>query len=344
MATNVGIVGASGYSGELLVRLLLRHPEVTLKRVTSRQHAGKPVGSVIPELRGQAADLAFSDSDPRALVADSETDVFFLALPHGVSSSFAGPLVESGRKVIDLSADFRLNSAALYREYYGAEHPLPDLLGRAAYVLPELTPDESWKNTTLAASPGCYPTSVLVPLVPLLRGKVLGARGISIVAFSGVSGAGRKLSEDFLFCERAESAKAYGIPRHRHLSEIEEQLSSAAGNKVVVQFVPHLAPMRRGIATTIIAPAEGRSVDDLYACWREAFDGRPFVQVLPSGRTPDTSHVTGSNRVDLSAVLDERTGNFVITSALDNLMKGAGGQAVQIMNLWLGFGETEGLL
>ncbi len=341
---NVGIIGASGYSGELLVRLLLRHPRVTVTRVTSRQHAGKPLAEVIPELRGRDSSLTFVDSDPAVLAADSGVDLWFLALPHGVAASFAEPLVAAGKKVIDLSADFRLDSPEIYRRYYGGKHPAPDLLARSVYVLPELNPLQDWENAPLAAAPGCYPTSVLIPLIPLLANRVLSGRGISITSFSGVSGAGRKVAEDFLFCERAESAKAYGIPHHRHLSEIEERLSAAAGTEVVVQFVPHLAPMRRGIATTIVTPANGASLEALYDSWRKAFKGRPFVHLLPPGTTPDTRLVTGTNRIDLSAVYDERTDNFVIVSAEDNLMKGAGGQAVQIMNLWLGYDETDGLL
>ncbi len=341
---NVGIVGASGYSGELLVRLLLGHPRVSLARVTSRQHAGKGVAEVIPELRGRDSGLTFVDSDPDALAGDAAVDLWFLALPHGVAASFAVPLVAAGRKVIDLSADFRLNSPEVYRHYYGSEHPAPDLLAKSVYVLPEFTPADSWKQTPLVAAPGCYPTSILLPLLPLLGEKLLSGRNISIASFSGVSGAGRKVAEDYLFCERAESAKAYGIPHHRHLSEIEEQLGVAAGAPVVVQFVPHLAPMRRGIATTIVTPANGTSLEALYACWRRAYEGRPFVHLLPPGQTPDTRLVTGTNRLDLSAVYDERTDNFVIVSAEDNLMKGASGQAVQIMNLWSGYEETDGLL
>src|SRR5690606_23560679 len=195
--------------------------------------------------------------------------LFFLALPHGVAAGFARPLVAAGKKVIDLSADFRLTSPELYRTYYGQEHPDPELLARSVYVLPELT--EGWENTPLVASPGCYPTGVLVPLLPLMRAKLIPARGIVISSYSGVSGAGRKVAESFLYCERAESSKAYGLRRHRHLSEMEEQLSAAAGEEVVLQFTPHLAPMRRGIATTIIVPAGGRSLDELYACWRENY-------------------------------------------------------------------------
>ena len=341
---NVGIVGASGYSGEVLVKLLLGHPQVKLTAVTSRQHAGKPVSALIPSLRGTAADqLKFSDSDAKALAARNDIDLWFLALPHGAAADFAKALVPAGRKVVDLSADFRVADLATYEKYYGAHHA-PELLPTAKFVLPELT-DPKWKaELKLAAAPGCYPTSTLVPLLPLLKAGVVSREHIVVNSFSGVSGAGKKLEETYLYVERTESAKAYGLTKHRHLAEIEEQLSAAAGAKIVLQFNPHLAPMRRGIATTITVPAaKGATIESLYAAWRAAYAGRSFVAILPSGETPDTAHTVGTNRVDISAVLDARTGNFVITSALDNLVKGASGQAVQIMNLWLGLPETAGL-
>lgn len=341
---NVGIVGASGYSGEVLVKLLLGHPQVKLTAVTSRQHAGKPVSALIPALRGTAADqLKFSDSDAKALAARQDIDLWFLALPHGAAADFAKALVPAGRKVVDLSADFRIADLATYEKYYGPHHA-PELLPSARFVLPELT-DPQWKaELKLAASPGCYPTSALVPLLPLLQAGVVCREHIVVNSFSGVSGAGKKLEETYLYVERTESAKAYGLTKHRHLAEIEEQLSVATGAKIVLQFNPHLAPMRRGIATTITVPAaKGATIESLYEAWRAVYAGRPFVAILPSGETPDTAHVTGTNRVDISAVHDTRTGNFILTSALDNLVKGASGQAVQIMNLWLGLPETTGL-
>jgi len=342
---NVGIVGASGYSGEVLVKTLLGHPQVKLTAVTSRQHAGKPVAQIIPALRGTAAEqLKFIDSDPAAIAARNDVDLWFLALPHGAAADFAKVLVPAGRKVVDLSADFRIADLATYEKYYGAHHA-PALLPQTRFVLPELT-DAKWRaEIKLAAAPGCYPTSTLVPLAPLLKAGVVTREHIVVNSFSGVSGAGKKLDEMYLYVERTESAKAYGLVKHRHLAEIEEQLSAFAGAKIVLQFNPHLAPMRRGIITTITMPtAPGATIESLYAAWKSAYAGKPFVSILPSGETPDSAHVTGTNRVDISAVLDARTGNFVITSALDNLVKGASGQAVQIMNLWLGLPETAGLL
>jgi N-acetyl-gamma-glutamyl-phosphate reductase len=342
---KVGIVGASGYSGEVLVKLLLSHPHVTLAAVTSRQQAGKTLSSVIPALRGTAADqMKFIGSDAAELAARTDIELWFLALPHGTAADFAKVLVPAGRKVIDLSADFRVADLATYEKYYGKHHA-PELLPLARYVLPELT-DPKWKSEIkLAAAPGCYPTSVLVPLAPLLKSGVVTREHIVANSFSGVSGAGKKTEEQYLFVERAESARAYGLTKHRHLAEIEEQLSASVGAPIILQFNPHLAPMRRGIATTITVPAApGATIEKLYAAWSAAYAGRPFVSLLPAGETPDTAHTTGTNRVDMSAVHDARTGNFVITAAEDNLVKGASGQAVQIMNLWCGFPETAGLV
>lgn len=339
---KVGIVGASGYSGELLVRLLLGHPNVELSAVTSRSSAGKPLSQVIPSLRGSDRGLVFIPSDAAALAA-MDIPLWFLALPHGAAAEFAKVLVAAGRRVIDLSADFRISDLATYERYYGRHHA-PELLPVARFVLPEVTAPAWRTEAKLVAAPGCYPTSVIVPLAPLLRDGVVSKEHIVANSFSGVSGAGKKVEEMFLFVERAESAKAYGLVKHRHVAEIEEQLSLKAGSPVVLQFNPHLAPMRRGIATTITVPAKNASIEALYASWRAAYASSPFVQLLPSGETPDTAHVVGTNRIDMSAVLDPRTGNFVITAAEDNLVKGASGQAVQIMNLWCGFAETAGLV
>lgn len=343
---KTGIIGASGYGGELLVRLLARHPQVELAQVTSR-NPGRLVADVIPVLRGACPELRFTLSDPAA-VAASDVDLWFLALPHGVAAEYAKPLVAAGKRVIDLSADFRLNSPAIYKDYYKHEHPAPELLAGAPYVLPELerlAGRNDWRQASLIACPGCYPTSVLVPLAPLLRAGIVESAGIVVNSYSGVSGAGKKADEFYSYCERTESLLPYGAPRHRHLSEIEEQLGLHAGREVVLQFTPHLAPVRQGILTTIVARAAG-NLDDLYSTWNAAYPAAstPFVQVLPSGTFPETRHVVGTNRADISAVHDPRTGNFVITSAIDNLWKGASGQAIQIMNLVNGWDETTGLL
>ena len=340
---KVGIIGASGYSGEVLVKLLLGHPHVTLAAVTSRSNAGKPLASVIPAVRGADRGLKFTDSDPVAAAA-SDIALYFLALPHGAAATYAKALVPAGKRVIDLSADFRIADLAVYQEYYG-EHHAPELLPKARFVLPELTAPAWKEEASLVAAPGCYPTSILVPLVPLLKAGIVTREHIVVNSYSGVSGAGKKVEETYLFVERAESTKAYGLVKHRHVAEVEEQLAVHAGPPTIIQFNPHLAPMRRGIATTITVPAaKGATIESLYEAWRSVYGSAPFVQLLPSGETPDTAHTIGTNRVDMSAVYDPRTGNFIITSAEDNLMKGASGQAVQIMNLWCGFPETAGLI
>jgi N-acetyl-gamma-glutamyl-phosphate reductase len=339
---KVGVVGASGYAGETLVRLLLGHPGVELAAVTSRAHAGKPLAQVMPAMRGIDRGIVFVASDAAALAA-SDIPLFFLALPHGTAAEFAKALVAAGKRVIDLSADFRIADLAAYERYYGKHHA-PELLAKARYVLPELTAPDWKKGPSIIASPGCYPTSILVPLVPLLRDNVVTREHIVVNSLSGVSGAGRKVDEAYLYVERTESAKAYGLVKHRHLAEIEEQLALLTGAKTIIQFNPHLAPMRYGIATTITVPGmPGATTELLYASWKKAYAKAPFIQVLPSGETPDTAHVVGTNRVDMSAVLDPRTGNFIITSAEDNLVKGTAGQAIQTMNLWYGLEETAGL-
>ncbi len=340
---QVGVIGASGYSGVELLRLLSRHPHMEVSLATSRQFAGQLVEDAHPKLRGMLDGLAFCSSDPASLASESGVAAFFLALPHGVAAEFARPLYDAGRVVIDLSADFRLGSPEAYREFYGTDHPDLKLLEAGAYVIPEIHGMDGLLDHRLFACPGCYPTSIQIPLTPLLQAGLVSSEDIVVNSMSGVSGAGKKLVENYLYCERAESAVVYGVPKHRHLSEIEEQLSAAAGCPVVIQFCPHLAPMKRGIVSTISVRSEG-SLDAVYDCWEAAYGHAPFVSILPTGTFPDSQHVTETNRIDISAVLDERTGRFLLSSAEDNLVKGASGQAVQIANLRFGFPETDGLL
>lgn len=344
---KVAVVGASGYTGQELLRLLVMHPRVSLVAVTSRQEEGKALAEVYPRLRGAEGidDLAFMAPDIDA-IAGSGASVAFLALPHGVASEFAVPLLDRGLKVIDLSADFRIRDPGVYEEFYGAAHPAPSLLERAVYGLPELYRAEI-SEADLVASPGCYPTSILVPLVPLLEEKLIATDSIAVSSLSGVSGAGKKADASLLFAEVNESLRAYGAPRHRHLSEIEQELGVAAGHEVRISFVPHLMPVTAGIATTIFA---GYSDDIAKASSRigEAFASRyandRFVRVLGEGRFADTKNVVGTNFVDVGWVIDDRTGRVILSSAEDNLGKGAGSQAIQSFNLVCGLPEECGLL
>ena len=346
---KVAVVGASGYAGEELVERLWKHPGVELVCLTSRQYAGRSLEEVFPRLRGtrfgQGAPPPVFVVPDAAAIAASGARVAFLALPHGLASEFALPLLEAGLRVIDLSADFRLRDAAVYREFYGHEHPAPALLQEAVYGLPEL-PDRRAQiaGARLVAAPGCYPTSVLVPLAPLLRAGLLGSAGIVVNSMSGVSGAGRKADIDLLFAECNENARAYGAPGHRHLSEIEQELSLAARQAVTISFCPHLVPLTRGIVTTIHAvPAAGSDPRAPEKCWRDAYESESFVRLLPEGQFPQTREVARSNFIDLAWRHDPRTGRWLFFSAEDNIVKGAAGQAVQCFNLMTGWPETTAL-
>jgi N-acetyl-gamma-glutamyl-phosphate reductase len=348
---TVAIVGASGYSGEELVRLLLSHPFAELTAVTSRHYAGHTIGQVFPKFASHSKAKLLRFSQPKAELIAKAAQVVFLALPHGVAAEFAVPLLNLGCQVIDLSADFRLRSAAAYKEFYAHDHPAPDLLAQALYGLPEVYRTQT-KTASLIASPGCYPTSVLLPLIPLLRSKLIKATGIIADSLSGVSGAGRKAELDYLFVECNESVRPYGIPKHRHLSEIEQELSIAAGESVTIQFTPHLIPVNRGILTTIYAATERHfaTEDEMTAlaskisdCYQRAYGQEPFVRVLEGKALPDTKNVVGTNTIEIAWRLDPRTGRLIVMSAEDNLVKGASGQAVQSMNILCGYPETAGL-
>lgn len=340
---KTAIVGASGYSGMELLRLLLGHPGVELVAVTSRQEAGRALGEVFPRFcKAPGAELTFIEPDPDAIAATG-AQAAFLALPHGVAAEIARALLERGLKVLDLSADFRLSDPAVYEEFYGHPHPAPDLLEGAVYGLPEVRA-EAIKAANLIASPGCYPTSILLPLLPLLRGKLIDPETIVANSMSGVSGAGRKPDLSLLFCECNESARAYGVPKHRHLSEIEQELSIAAGEKVVVSFIPHLIPVNAGIATTTTAKLlDGVAPEAIGAALEEAYLGKPFVRLLGKGGCADTKNVTRTNFIDIGWQYDPRTRRVILMSAEDNIGKGAGGQAVQSFNLMFGLSETDGL-
>ena len=340
---KTAVVGASGYSGIELLRILLRHPGAELVAVTSRQYAGQSLSKVFPRFAGlPAAELAFIAPDADAIAA-AGAEVAFLALPHGVAHEYAIALLERGVRVVDLSADFRLRDAAVYEEFYGHVHPAPALLDEAVYGLPEVR-GEAVKSARLVASPGCYPTSILLPLIPLLRAGVLQPQSICVFSMSGVSGAGRKESIPLLFCECNESLRAYSVPQHRHLSEVEQELSIAAGVPLRITFTPHLVPVSAGMMTTIYAaPAEGRENADLAAIYAEAYGAAPFVRLRGENVCPDSRDTTRTNFIDIGWSWDRRTGRCILMSAIDNLWKGAAAQAVQSFNLMSGLEETSGL-
>jgi len=342
--TKVAIVGASGYTGEELVRLLLAHPQVDLVAATSRQLACKSLAQVFPRFAHQKTATALKFSDPDSKQIANEAGLVFLALPHGLAAEFAKPLLAAGARVVDLSADFRVKDAAVYQEFYGHDHPAPDLLGQSVYGLPEIYRDQI-REAKLVACPGCYPTSILVPLRPLIRRKAIDRKTILVTSMSGVTGGGRKLESDYLFSECNESVRPYGVPKNRHLSEIEQELSILAGEKIVIQFTPHLVPVNRGIVTTIYADIAGNVVKmDPAVIFSGAYGDEPFVRLLGDERLPDTKNVVGTNFIDVAWKIDQRTHRLVVMSAIDNIVKGASGQAVQCMNLMLGFLETAWLI
>lgn len=341
---RVAIVGASGYSGEVLVQLLLNHPHAELVAVTSRQNAGQTLAQVFPKFASHPKSRTIRFSEPNAEVLAKQADVVFLALPHGVAAEYAVPLLDAGCVVIDLSADFRLKSAELYKEFYAHDHPAPELLKKSVYGLPEIYRNEI-KKSLLIASPGCYPTSILLPVIPLLKAGLVKPAGIIADSLSGVSGAGRKAEIDYLFVECNESVRPYGVPKHRHLSEIEEQLSFAAGAKITIQFTPHLVPVNRGILTTLYLEPKGNLAGEkISACYKKFYGSEPFVRLLEGKSLPDTKNVNGTNVIEIAWRLDSRTGRLIVMSAEDNLVKGASGQAVQNLNILCGWPETAGLV
>ena len=340
-STKVAVFGASGYTGEELVRLLLRHPQAELVAVTSRQYAGKTVAEIFPRTGSYAVAKALRFTDAAAEKVGEEADVAFLALPHGIAVEFAAPLLKAGARVIDLSADFRIKDPAIYREFYAHEHAAPNLLKDAVYGLPEIYRDKI-SEARLVACPGCYPTSVLLPLIPLLREKLIEPSEIIANSLSGVSGAGRKAEVDYLFVECNESVRPYGVPKHRHLAEIEQELSIAAKTALAIQFTPHLIPVNRGILTTLyLKPTTTQGID---AAFDNAYANAPFVRLLGERTLPDTKNVVGSNVIEIAWRHDPRTGRLIVMSAEDNLVKGASGQAIQCFNLMCGYEETAGLI
>jgi len=336
---KAGIIGASGYTGEELARILALHPEVELTVATSRQYAGKRLSDIFPNLR-KIADLAVEDVVIDELVKRAE--LFFTAVPHQTAMGLVPQLLAHGCKVVDLSADFRIHDAATYEKWY-QPHSSPEYLPQAVYGLPELH-RAAIRNTRLVANPGCYPTSIILATAPLLKAGLIDPDTIIADSKSGASGAGRGASVGTLFCEVTEGFKAYKVAEHRHTPEIEQEISQLAGRPVVISFTPHLLPMSRGILSTIYARlTPGTAAKLVRETYEEFYRREPFVRLCPEGEVPATQFVRGSNYCDIGWKLDPRTGRLVIISAIDNLVKGAAGQAVQNMNLICGLPEEMGL-
>jgi N-acetyl-gamma-glutamyl-phosphate reductase len=339
---KIGVLGASGYTGAELVRLLIAHPHVAIALLTADRRAGQAMADVFPQFSPYRLPplTALDAADWAAL----KLDLVFCALPHGTTQQVIKDLVARapGTKIVDLSADFRLADPAAYARWYGHAHAAPELQQEAVYGLTEIYRREI-KAARLVANPGCYTTCAELALIPLLKAKAIDADEIVIDAKSGVTGAGRAAREDMLFAEVSEGFHAYGVGHHRHMAELDQEFSRAAGRDVIVSFTPHLVPMNRGILSTIYVRGLKASAQDLHALLAKAYANEPFVQVLPFGRLPQTRHVRGSNMTMIGVAADRIAGRAIIGSALDNLTKGASGQAVQNMNLVLGFPETAGL-
>ena len=340
---KVGVLGASGYTGSELVRMLLRHPRVEIALLTAERSAGKQMREVFPQ---------FSPYELPTLVAlesvdwaASGLDLIFCALPHATTQKVIKAIFAAApsAKIVDLSADFRLADTAAYAKWYGHEHLAPELQQQAVYGLVEIHRRDI-KKAQLVANPGCYTSCAELPLIPLIKAKGIELDDIVIDAKSGMTGAGRAAKEAMLFSEVSEGFNAYGVGHHRHMAELDQEFSRAANRSVTPTFTPHLAPMNRGIYATHYVRAEGKtSVEQIHRVLADFYKGEPFVQVLPMGEVPQSRHVRGSNNVQIGVIADRVAGRAIVISTLDNLVKGASGQAVQNMNLMLGYAETMGL-
>jgi N-acetyl-gamma-glutamyl-phosphate reductase len=340
MKIKVGIIGATGYAGAELVRILSAHPQVELVALVTQSYGGKAFCEVYPHLYKYVM-LECRELDLPALA--DKADVVFAALPHGHAVPVAGEVLGRGKKFIDLGADFRFGRRDVYEQWYKVEHSGEKLLEQAVYGLPEIHRDKI-RSASLVGNPGCYPTSVILGLAPLLRNGLIDPGSIIIDSKSGVSGAGRGLSLGTHFSEVNENFRAYNVGVHRHTPEIEQELSKLAGEDVVVSFTPHLTPMNRGILSTMYAGLKQEmTLEQVRSVYEEFYRSEFFVRLLPPGILPQTKAVTGSNHCDIVPVVDPRTGRVVVISAIDNLIKGAAGQAVQNMNLMFGLPETTGL-
>ncbi len=339
---NVGLVGASGYTGMELLRLVEAHPAFRLAMATSRQEKGRRLQDVFPQFYGrELGGLEISEPEVERIAACC--DLVFLAIPHGSAMSMAYELLQRRVKVVDFSADFRLQSAEIYAQWYGLEHKHPELLSRAAYGLVDLYA-ESIRQAELVANPGCYPTSVILGLYPALAGGLVDPASLIVDSKSGASGAGRTPKTGTLFCEIQDTFRPYSLGLHRHTPEIEQELAKIAGRELTVSFNPHLLPIDRGILSTIYArPRPGLEPEALRRAFAEHYEGKRWIRLLPEGMLPETRHVRGTMFCDVGLVSDPRTGQLIIVSAIDNLCRGASGQAVANANLMLGLEVSLGL-
>jgi N-acetyl-gamma-glutamyl-phosphate reductase len=337
---KVAICGGSGYTGGELLRILSQHPKVKVTAVTSERSAGKKVTELFPSLH------TYVQTEFEPLIQEKvikKADLFFLALPHAASQSAVDYFFQNGKKVVDLSADYRLNDPLIYEEWYKVPHNYKKALKKAVYGLPELHKNKI-KKSSLIANPGCYPTSAILGLYPALKYKMINTDTIVIDSKSGTSGAGRKASVDFSFCEVNEGFKAYGIATHRHTPEIEQEISLIAKKNITVNFTPHLLPVSRGILTTIYASLiKNTDTKEMLDMFKKTFVNEPFVKVFDENILPNINSVKGTNFCEIGLKVNTRTNTLIIVSAIDNLVKGAAGQAVQNMNLIMGFNEDEGL-
>jgi N-acetyl-gamma-glutamyl-phosphate reductase len=339
MKTRVGIIGATGYTGVELLRLLLLHPEVEVTALTSQKYAGVPIEQVFPSLTGR---LQIKCEELTIDHISQKVDFIFTAVPHKTAMETVPLFYQKGKRVVDLSADFRIKDPEVYERWY-QKHTAPALLPESAYGLPELHREEI-KNAKIVGNPGCYPTGALIGLIPFIKNGMISYENIVIDSKSGVSGAGRDVVLGSLFSEVNEGVKAYKVFDHRHLPEIEQELSQLAQKKIAVTFVPHLIPMDRGILTTIYVNFTQKvKTEDVLKIFNEYYEKEPFIRIYPKGKIPNTKDVRGSNYCDIGVVVKELDGRGVIVTAIDNLVKGASGEAVQNMNIMLGYPETMGL-
>jgi N-acetyl-gamma-glutamyl-phosphate reductase len=339
MKTKVGIIGATGYTGLELLRFLIHHPQIEIAALTSQKYAGVEIGQVFPALTNQIQTKCEELSAERI---SEKTDFLFTAVPHKTAMEIVPVFHRKGKRIVDLSADFRLRDANIYEKWY-QKHTAADLLPESVYGLPELHREEI-RTAKIVGNPGCYPTGALIGLIPLVKNGLIAHEGIVVDSKSGVSGAGRDVVLESLFCEVNEGVKAYKIFAHRHTPEIDQELSQVARKEIKVTFVPHLIPMDRGILSTVYVRLKKKmKIDDLLNAFHDFYRGEPFVRIYPKGKLPNTKDVRGSNFCDIGVAVSEPDDRAVVVTAIDNLVKGASGEAVQNMNIMLGYPETMGL-